>query len=166
LVSVDGVDCPIQEPYPFDKSIFSEKLNGPGYKYEVGICIKTADIVWINGPFKAGRGDATIFKEDGLRAALADDECVEVDGGYQGDDKMKNPNISQSRNDRKQKSNVRARHENVNSWLKKFSVLDNVFRHKTKEKHQLCFEAVAVITQLRFELDGHLYEVDYDVEYD
>jgi hypothetical protein len=97
LISVDGTDCPIEELYPFDKGIFSEKLNGPGYKYEVGVCIRTADIVWVNGPFKAGRADKTIFQEDGLRDALCDDECVEADAGYQGDDKLKNPNISQSK---------------------------------------------------------------------
>jgi hypothetical protein len=166
LISVDGTDCPIEELYPFDKGIFSEKLNGPGYKYEVGVCIRTADIVWVNGPFKAGRADKTIFQEDGLRDALCDDECVEADAGYQGDDKLKNPNISQSRKDRKEKSRVRGRHENVNGFLKKFSVLDDVFRHKLQEKHQMCFEAIAVITQLRFEFHGHLYDVEYNATYD
>jgi hypothetical protein len=130
---VDGVDCACQEPYPFDEGIFSKKLNGPGYKYEIGICIRTGAIVWVNGPFKAGRHDVTIFVEDGLKDALADDEAVEVDAGYQGDDQLKNPNISQSRKDRIQKSKVRARHEIVNSWLKKFAVLNDVFRHKSME---------------------------------
>jgi hypothetical protein len=165
LISVDGTDCPIEELYPFDKGIFSEKLNGPGYKYEVGVCISTADIVWVNGPFKAGRADKTIFQEDGLRDALCNDKCVEADAGYQGDDKLKNPNISQSRKDRKEKSKVRGRHENVNGFLKKFSVLANVFRHKLKEKHQMCFEAIAVITQLCFEFHGHLYDVEYNAKY-
>ena len=165
LISVDGVDCACQEPYPFDEGIFSKKLNGPGYKYEIGICIRTGAIVWVNGPFKAGRHDVTTFVEDGLKDALADDEAVEVDAGYQGDDQLKNPNISQSRKDRIQKSKVRARHEIVNSWLKKFAVLDDVFRHKSMEKHRLCFEACAVLTQLHFDLHGGLYEVEYDVRY-
>jgi hypothetical protein len=163
---VDGVDCPIQEPYPFNEGIFSKKLNGPGYKYEIGVCIKTGDIVWVNGPFIAGRHDVTIFAEDGLKNALADDEAVEVDSGYQGDDQLKNPSVSQSRKDRIEKSRVRARHEIVNSWLKKFSVLDDVFRHNSKEKHQICFEAVAVITQLRFKFHGGLYDVEYNAQYD
>ena len=89
-MSVDGTDCTIKEPYPFDTQFFSEKLNGPGYKYEIAICIATASIVWINGPFKAGKNDVTIFDEDGLKDALCDDECVEVDQGYKGDDKLKN----------------------------------------------------------------------------
>lgn len=167
LISADGTDCPIQEPYPFDTGIFSEKLNGPGLKYEVGVCIATGHIVWINGPYKAGKNDVTIFAEEGLLDALADDECVEVDAGYQGHQEMRHPRISQSRRDRQQKSRVRARHENVNSYLKKFSVLDDVFRHNVNlmERHKICFTAVAVITQLRFELHQSLYSVEYEVNY-
>ena len=30
LTSVDGTDCPTKEPWPFDTSMCSEKLNGPG----------------------------------------------------------------------------------------------------------------------------------------
>lgn len=166
LISVDGMDCAIQEIWPFDKEIFSEKMNGPGYKYEIGVCIKTGWIVWVNGPFKAGRSDKTIFAEDGLKAALCDDEGVEVDARYQGDDQLKNPSVAQSREDRKQKGKVRARHENVNGCLKKFDVLNGIFRHDPKEKHGTCFNAVAVITQLQFELEGGLYSVDYNARYD
>lgn len=165
-MSVDCVDCAVKEPYPFDKGIFSEKLNGPGYKYEIGICIATGDIVWVNGPFKAGKNDSTIFKEDGLMDALCEDECVEVDAGYKGSDKFKNPNISQCRTDRKQKSRVRARHEVANSRLKLFEVLNSIFRHEAKEKHQMCFDAVAVITQLMFEFHGRVYDVEYNAQYD
>jgi hypothetical protein len=58
VISVDGTDCAIQEPYPYSTGIFSEKLNGPGLKYEIG------HIVWVDGPFDASRHDVTIFKED------------------------------------------------------------------------------------------------------
>lgn len=63
---MDGTDCPIQEPHPFDYKIYSHKLNSPGLKYELAISIQTCDIVWVNGPFRAGQGDNTIFVEDGL----------------------------------------------------------------------------------------------------
>ena len=96
----------MQEPYPFSTKIFSKKLNGPGLKYEVGVCIATGQIVWINGPFDAGRHDITIFKKDSLKDMLALEECVEVDNGYNGDEKFKNPRIAQSRKDRKEKSQV------------------------------------------------------------
>jgi hypothetical protein len=168
VISVDGTDCAVQEPYPFSKKIFSEKLNGPGLKYEVGVCIETGQIVWVNGPFDAGRHDVTIFKEDGLKDMLADEECVEVDNGYQGDIKFKNPKISQSRKDRKEKSAVRARHEIVNGRLKQFEVLNSVFRHNIdmRAKHKMCFNAVAVITELGFEYGSGLYDVEYNPEYD
>ena len=35
VLSVDGTDCPIEEPRPFDKAWFSQKFKGPGVKYEV-----------------------------------------------------------------------------------------------------------------------------------
>ena len=168
LISVDGTDCPVKEPRPFDTKIFSEKLNGPGLKYEVGVAIQTCDIVWINGPFKAGRPDKTIFKEDGLKAALCEDERVEVDRGYNGDDCLMNPDVAQSRDDRIQKGQVRGRHEIVNGRLKNFSIINDVFRTtgaKMFEKHGLAFGAVAVIVQLGFELHGHLYDVEYNANH-
>ena len=79
---------------------------------------------------------------------------------------MKNPDIAQSRADRRQKGKVLACHENVNGKLIKFAVLDDVFRHNLMAKHEMCFNVVAVITQLRFQLNGRLYGVEYNVQYD
>ena len=93
--------------------MYSEKFNGTGYKYEIVISIQNCDVVQLNGPFKAGKADSTIFHEHGSKDALCDDECIEVDRGNQGDDKLKTPNIAQSREGRIQKSNVRTRHEIV-----------------------------------------------------
>ncbi|CAJ1939791.1 unnamed protein product [Cylindrotheca closterium] len=165
VITVDGVDCAIQEPWPFDEAIFSKKLNGPGYKYEIGICIATGVIVWVNGPFKAGKNDKTIFEEDGLMNALCDNECVEVDMGYQGLDELKNPKMYQTQKAGKQKSKARARHENVNGELKKFAVLDQVFRHDPLTKHKCCFEAVAVICQMRHDQGGRRNTVEYGATY-
>ena len=58
LASVDGTDCPIKEPWPFDASMCSQKLNGPGCKHEVAVATKTCDTVRINGPFKAGTNES------------------------------------------------------------------------------------------------------------
>merc|ERR1711897_51428 len=99
------------------------------------------------------------------KEALCDEECAEADNGYQGDEKIKTPTVAENRTQRKQKSVVRGRHENVNSYLKKFSVLDSVFRHNV-EMHESCFNSVAVLTQLRFELVNPMYEVEYDIPYD
>ena len=34
LMTVDGTDCIVNEPWPFDKKWFSKKFNGPGVKYD------------------------------------------------------------------------------------------------------------------------------------
>ncbi len=52
--------------------MYSVKFNGPGYKYEIGISIQNCDIVRLNGPFKAGKADSTIFHEHGTKDALCD----------------------------------------------------------------------------------------------
>jgi DDE superfamily endonuclease len=169
LMSVDGTDCLVMDPWPFDKKWYSQKLNGPGVKYEVGVSIANCDIVWINGPFVASKNDSTIFREK-LSGLLAIDEGVEVDKGYTGDDKLMHPNVNIGRLQRCQKNIVRGRHETVNSRLKIFNVLNVPFRHtnprdKMMGKHHLCFTAIAVITQLKFDEGEKLYDVHYDTIY-
>ena len=169
LLTVDGTDCPINEPWPFDGKWYSEKFNGPAIKYEVAVCIQTSHICWVNGPFPASKNDNAIFK-DGLATHLADDEAVEADSGYAGD-QLKTPTVATSRRERKMKSVARGRHENVNGSLKVFNVLNAPFRHlkprdKVLKKHGICFTAVAVITQLKFKLCGVAYTVNYDVTYE
>ena len=171
FISVDGTDCPVFEPWPFTKKMYSHKLNGPGLKYEVAVCLKTGRIVWINGPFDGSKNDSTIFKE-GLSNHLYDEEAVEADAGYNGDFKLKAPGMGKDSKERKMKSNARAQHEAVNGRLKQFNVLTTHFRHlkprnAMKKKHQLCFNAVAVITQVKFINGEHVFEdqLDYDCHY-
>ena len=127
VITVDGVDCAIQEPWPFDEAIFSKKLNGPGYKYEIGICIATGVIVWVNGPFKAGKNDKTIFENDGLMDALCDNECVEVDMGYQGLDELKNPKMYQTQKAGKQKNRRSCKTSSWNFDLVVFNESSKIF---------------------------------------
>jgi len=174
FISVDGTDCPVFEPWPFDSKMFSHKSNGPALRYEVGVAIFTGFIVWVNGPFKAGTQDSTIFRLN-LKHHLYEDEDVEVDRGYRGDEKFKRPDQGSDADTRikslKDKSIVRGRHENVNGRLKIFNVLTTYFRHMKPnnlymKKHQMCFEAVAVITQLKMEFGGEkLYDVEYNENY-
>ena len=153
--------------------MFSHKFNGPGLKYEVGICLQTGHIVWINGPFEGGMSDSKIFREEGLSTLLYDQEAVEVDRGYGGDSRLKTPQVNWNRKERQMKSNARSQHEIVNGRLKIFNVLTTHFRHMkpNKEgmmaKHQMCFHAVAVITQLKFLLGERIFKagLDYDVDY-
>ena len=178
FTSVDGVDCPINEPWPFDPAWFSHKINGPALKYEVAVCIKTGFIVWINGPFKASIGDSTIFRE-GLSHQLAVDEKVEADSGYNIKDECRAqrqlvmPGAGVTTHDRKAKSIARSRNERVNGRLKQFNVLASFFRHSKPrelmtEKHKFCFYSIAVITQLKMEQGEAItdyQEGEYDVSY-
>ncbi|CAB9496793.1 expressed unknown protein [Seminavis robusta] len=159
-ITVDGTDCPINQPTPFCKSWFSHKFEGPGLRYEVGVCIQTGDIVWINGPFRCGAWpDLKIFKRD-LVHQLAPHEFVEADGGYLHP-RVRTPNKFVSWSDKRAKDDARHRHEGINSMLKSFGVLNFWFRHDLW-LHKHCFGACAVVTQLGID-DGsiHPWQVRY-----
>jgi hypothetical protein len=170
-MSVDGMDYPIMESWPFNKKWFSHKLNGPELKYEVGVCIATGQIVWAKGPYCASVTDSTIIKDD-LSTRLQDHEGVEVDAGYNGHDALKNKFVFVSNNQRTQKSAVRARHEFVNSRLKQFNVLNHVFHHSKPNsdemmaKHGICFMSCVVLTQMKMLSGEDMYEVEYNIGYD
>jgi len=171
MISTDCTDCHCDEPFPASPDMYAKKFNGPGLKYEVGVCIKTGYIVWISGPFPGGNSEPTIFRE-GLMLELEEWELVECDTGLKGNPKARLPYQALSKEGRKEKSIVRGRHENVNGRLKHFNVLCASFHHSAGRdreemfyKHGMCFAAVAVITQLKFENGESLYDVDYDVHY-
>ena len=87
-MTVNGVNFPIQEPWPFvqekNKQWYSHKFKSVGLQYEIGICNKTGDIVWLNGPFPCGScPDLEIFCL-GLKNKLGPGEKVIADRGYRG----------------------------------------------------------------------------------
>lgn len=78
-VSVDGTDCRIQEPSPFNKCWFSHKLKGTGVRYEIALSIETGEIVWAYGPFPRGSyPDIKICKS----ALAKTQEKAIADSGY------------------------------------------------------------------------------------
>ena len=83
--STDGTDVPICEPSPFSRSWWSHKLNGPALRYELCVAIGSSKIVWVHGPFRAGRWpDTKIFKM-GLRQLLhLFGKKTIADAGYRG----------------------------------------------------------------------------------
>jgi len=66
------------------KGYYSEKFNGPGLRYEIGMCIATGNFVWINGPFAAAYSDLQIFRND-LMLELGVGEKAVADQGYNGE---------------------------------------------------------------------------------
>jgi len=153
-MTIDGTDCPIVEPIPFCKSWWTKKFNGAGLRYEVGVCIQTGDIVWINGPFRCGAWpDIRIFRRN-LKHRLAPGEMVECDAGYRGDPRCRHKYIIMTRSDGMAKDAARARHENVNSDIKKFDCLKQHWHHE-RALHKYAFGAAAVLTQLRYSAEGN-----------
>jgi hypothetical protein len=161
-ISLDGTDCPIQEPRPFNDKYFSAKFGKAGLKYEIGICIQTGWIVWYNGPFPAGASEKTIAKIGVIRKILPDEKIL-VDSGFVGCHPcMILPSgihgISQ-----RMKSLCRARHETVNGRIKTFSVMSSRFRHDIK-KHESCFLAVLTVTQIHIMNYGTNFTCYYQEE--
>lgn len=145
FVSLDATDCSIQEPKPFDQKWFSHKLNGPGLKYEVGLCIRSGDIVWIHGGVPCGEYSDLVLARDLYIYAVDQGEKTIADEGYNDGNYFIYPE-SDPPSGAMQKR-IMARHETVNSRLKQFGVLSKSFRHNI-DYHSLCFTAVAVIVQL------------------
>ena len=155
-VSVDGTDFRVRIRRPYWKGWRSHKFKAPGVRYEVGLCIRTGDIVWIHGPFPCGHWpDITIFRS-ALIYELLDGEKVEADKGYRGEPVyIKTPT---GENDIGQR--VRSRHETVNKRFKQWGCLRQAFRHNVS-KHQSVFSAVAVVTQMSLENGEPLFDVSY-----
>ncbi len=157
FISLDGTDFSIEEPRPFDPKWYSHKFKGAGIRYEIGLNIKTGDIVWANGGYPCGRWPDLKIARDLLIHKLGTDEKVIADDGYQ--DKKYfifpkgYPNIN------KYLKQVMSRHETVNHRIRHFFVLQRIFRHDVT-LHPICFHAVVNITQLSIENGENLYMLD------
>lgn len=168
LVSVDGSD--FRACLSNWRGFYSHKFKSGGLRYEIAVCIQTGWIVWINGPYPAGQWpDITIFRHR-LKTQLLENEVVEADRGYRGDGSTVCPDDCNTFDEWKIKFNVRARHETVNKRMKDFKVLESRFRHKVSRydmhRHELCFTAVAIITQLHISSFEPLFPIkDYDFSY-
>ena len=162
-ISVDGTDCPIQQPTPFWKGWYSHKFKGPGLRYEVAVSIQSSNIVAINGPYPCGQyPDITIFRSS-LKEILEDaGERAEADKGYRGEPlTIDTPDdMIHTLSQKRKKERVRARHEHCNRRLKHFACLKQTYRHSLST-HGSVFRAVAVITQLSFECEKKLWHVNY-----
>lgn len=163
VMTVDGTHCRIKEPRNTpDKAFYSHKYHKPGVAYEIALDLSSSRIVHVNGPFKAGKNDLSIFQEPGgLKSKLQSGQKVIADNGYVGDDSVSAPNKLDSEHVKKFKQHARARQEDCNERLKEFNVLDQVFRHckLPLEKHKILFEAVCVIVQYTLENGRPLHEI-------
>ena len=166
---IDGTDYRIQQKgiakkgNVFGSYKYADKKSA--LQYELGIDILAGILVWVLGPFPAGRWtDVKIF-DNVLSNLLKQGERVEADNGYVGRaDKAKCPN-----NDCNPPENLgmqsaaRSRHETFNGFLKNWGILERVYRHDIT-MHGTVFYACAVITQLSVAKGEPLFEVEYGNE--
>eukprot|EP00586_Coscinodiscus_wailesii_P007529 CAMPEP_0172490504 /NCGR_PEP_ID=MMETSP1066-20121228/20932_1 /TAXON_ID=671091 /ORGANISM="Coscinodiscus wailesii, Strain CCMP2513" /LENGTH=305 /DNA_ID=CAMNT_0013258997 /DNA_START=109 /DNA_END=1022 /DNA_ORIENTATION=- len=160
LINVDGTDFRIPE---HGREFYSHKFKKSGLRYEVGTCILTGDIVWINGPYECGLWpDINIFWNS-LVSNLGTNERVEADDGYIGEAPrhVKCPkSFTNPRETLAMQQRVRNRHETVNGRFKQWGVLKQVFRHDITW-HGNVFRCVAMITQLSINNGDALFECKY-----
>ncbi len=164
-MTVDGTDFRIPQKGIATKgnAFASHKYAGKSaLRYELGVDILAGNLVWIQGPYPAGKyTDIKIFNKV-LRNFLEPGERVEANEGYRGHpDKIKCP-----RNDANPAENwgmqgrVRAGHKTLNRWLKNWGILSQVFRHRIM-MHGNVLQACAVVTQLTVKNGEPLFEVKY-----
>ena len=151
-MTVDGTDFRIPQKGAATKgnAFASHKYAGKSaLHYELGVDIITGNLVWIQGPYPAGKyTDVKIFNK-ALRNFLEPGKRVEADEGYRGHpDKIKRPgNNSNPAENRGMQGRARARHETLNGQLNNWGILSQVFRHHIIT-HGDVFRACAVVTQL------------------
>ena len=127
LVTVDGKDFETDKQRNV-KIFWSHKFKNSGLHYEFTFGIKTGCLVWIHGHFPCGDWpDLNIFCH-GLKNMLDENECVEADDGYIGEDPklIKVPKgtwYQQYNNGHTAAELARNCHETGNCLLTKFGIL-------------------------------------------
>ena len=141
------------EPTEFDPKWWSHKFNGPGLRYEVALCIRTGDIVWVNGGLPCGEWPDLRLARNAFIDCLQPGEKALADAGY------RNQQYFELANNNPQKQRILARHENVNARIKLFCCMKDRFRHALY-LHPRFFNAVVNLTQLMIENGEPLNTLD------
>ena len=125
LLSVDGTDVRIA--LHVYKKFYSYKTKKSALRYEVGVCIKTGNICWVNGGYPPSKWNDNMVFENALLHKLEKGERVEADGGYKASAPRyaKCPGTVWAEADKKKmQQRVRSRQETVNLRLKNWEFLD------------------------------------------
>ncbi|KAI8804264.1 hypothetical protein BJ742DRAFT_825520 [Cladochytrium replicatum] len=102
------------------------QVQGPGLRYEVGLCIRTGHIVWVNGGKLCGAWPDVKLARLAFTNALGRNEKALADKGYKDD------------------------HFIYPSRFKQLGCLSQIFRHSF-DLHVECFIAVVNFVQLNIE---------------
>jgi len=132
-------------------------------RYEIGVSIIGGDLVWIQGPYPAGRFNGIAIFNKVLRHLLEPGERVEADNGYVGAaDKIKCPgNPCNPAENEGMQSHARYHHETINGHFKMWGILQQTYRHDIR-RHGEVFRAIAIMTQLAISNGSPLFSVEYE----
>ena len=149
IVSVDGTDCRIKEPQPFDQKWFSQKFKGMAVKCKVALDVLPGRCTWINGPFMGGKSKMMIFQEESLMDLIPEEKLAVANKGLRSEPgKASFSNHLDKEKVAELKRWMRAHQKTFFACMKSFKVLSERFHHKlVMEKHKACFETVAVLVQ-------------------
>eukprot|EP00536_Pseudo-nitzschia_multiseries_P013756 jgi/Psemu1/36277/gm1.36277_g len=141
----DPCNPPREQRKSLGQMIWDHKFNKAGVNYKLDIALASNTLIWMNGPFKAGQNDVTIFVENGLEQCLRYLCCKKCigDGDYRGDnDAASTPNAHDGYGVKRFKTRALKCHEGFNNGMTKvFRILHDRFRHSVK-KSPRAFEAV------------------------
>ena len=168
IVTIDGVDCRTWESrrhptFNIDRRLYSKKFAHAALKYEIAVAIFEDKIVWVNGPFRGGKHDLSIFREDGLMDKIQDGKMGITDRGYRTSVAAEADKLAFKREEdppdlKKIKGRSTCRHETVNSRIKQFCAASETFRHG-KDKQEAAFKAICVVVQYQIDHGAYLYQV-------
>lgn len=152
--SLDGIDFKINEPVPFSAKWYSHKFKGPGLRYEIGLNIKTGDIVWKFGGYPCGDfPDLKLARQSFVCSLMANEKTV-ADRGYNDANYFILPNAVNS----VRHNQIMSRHETINKRIRQFKILKDTFRHNL-DLHPQIFHAILNLTQLQILSGEPLYSV-------
>lgn len=152
---MDGVDFRINEPGIFSPKWYSHKFNGPGIRYEIGLNIRTGEIVWKNGGYPCGEFSDLELARESYTGFVDQGEMTLADKGYRDNHFFILPNETNNLIHKK----IMSRHETVNKRIRQFKILKDCYRHSLN-KHPLIFHAVVNITQIMIKNGEPLFNVE------
>ena len=157
IMTGDGIhfhcnETRIDPDRPFCSEQQSHKNRKAGLSYLIYTSILESKVIGFDGPFDAGTGDATIFK-NGMLHQMPHGKKMIGDKGFGHKDiehLVSCPNHLDDEETTDFKNRAGARQEHVNERLTEFGVLDQRFYHNwdRKNKHKLCFKACLALVQI------------------
>jgi hypothetical protein len=165
-MTVDGTDFRVPQKgtatkgNAFASHKYAEKST---LRYKLGMSIQGGDLVWIQGPYPAGKyTDIKIFKKV-LHHFLDPGEQVKADKEYVGyPNKIKCPqNVGTPAEKWAMQGRVRVHHKRLNGRLKKWGILSQVYPHNIMRPRDV-FWACVVVTRLTIKNGEPLFKVEYE----